>query len=452
MVWFNNLVALLVVLGIAGIIAFFSPIAAALVLALALAWFVIAQSRNTQKLYDWLLAPQLRSVPESSGSWGEIFDNVSRFMRSEQHARDALTEEIEQIRESIDRLPDALIVLDDKNVIQWCNAAAENLLGVFASRRPITQFIRQPEFGRYLKADSYDAPLELELSTRPGRIFEVRIHDTEDRKRLLISRDITEQAMLNQMRSDFVANVSHEIRTPVTVIGGFAETMLDLDLDEAKRREYLGTIVRNSHTMQRLVEDLLTLSSLEAMDTTGLNETIDLARLFTTLAGEARDLSNGRHEIRSEPPRGLSILGRTAEIESAIRNFLTNAVRYTPENGTISLEWKRSTDKDGWISVRDNGIGIAAEHLPRLSERFYRVDRGRSRATGGTGLGLAIVKRIANRHNASLHIDSVIGEGSTFSLILPKSRIKTTDGAIADAAADTGAADDDLANKADKSP
>ncbi|MGH1359068.1 MAG: phosphate regulon sensor histidine kinase PhoR [Burkholderiaceae bacterium] len=428
MVWFKSLFFLAVSLTLAGVIALFSPLGAVLVLSFAMIAIVVMQTIHTQRLYDWLLAPQARSVPEGSGLWGEMFDRISRFMRDEAVAREELTDEIEQIRESVDRLPDALIVLNDQNVVQWCNLAAEKLLGNTGSRRAITQFIRQPEFARYLSTGAFEAPLEIELSATPGRIFEIRVHETEDDKRLLISRDITEQAMLNQMRSDFVANVSHEIRTPVTVIGGFAETMLDIELEPAKQREYLDTIARNSHTMKRLVEDLLTLSSLEAADMQGLDESIDLNLLFVTLAGEARDLSNGKHDIRCEPPApGLRIIGRASEIESAIRNFLTNAVRYTPEQGTVSLEWSQKENADGWITVRDNGIGISREDLPRLSERFYRVDRGRSRATGGTGLGLAIVKRIANRHNARLNVESELGTGSAFSLVLPGSRINRAD-------------------------
>lgn len=426
MIWINSLLTLAAVLTVAGITAIFSPLAALVVMAVALIVIVWLNALNTSRLHDWLLAPQSRAVPEGSGVWGEMFDRLARFVTGEQLAREELADQIEQIRESLDRLPDALVVLDPDNGIQWCNSPADKLLGIAGSKRPITQFIRHPEFGRYLSEGDFDQPLEIELGARPGRVYEMRVHDTEDDMRLLISRDITDQAMLNQMRSDFVANVSHEIRTPVTLIGGFAETMLDITLDPAKQREYLDTILHNSRTMQRLVDDLLTLSSLEATDTTGLDEIIRLDRLFDTLAGEARDLSNGRHEICCDPPAGIGIVGRMSEIESAIRNFLTNAVRYTPEGGKISLLWAQR-DKQGWITVRDDGIGIAAEHLPRLTERFYRVDRGRSRATGGTGLGLAIVKRIANRHNASFHVDSELGSGSAFSLVMPGARIQATD-------------------------
>jgi two-component system phosphate regulon sensor histidine kinase PhoR len=224
------------------------------------------------------------------------------------------------------------------------------------------------------------------------------------------------------MRSDFVANVSHELRTPVTIVCGFAETLLELELDEATRREHLESILRSSRSMQRIIDDLLTLATLEADLDQPRDQIIDLRELFSTMIEEATAFSGGRHRISMTINDAYQVRGDAGELESAIRNLLTNAVRYTPDGGEIKLSW-RVRDGEGWITVRDTGIGIDADHLPRLSERFYRVDRGRSRSTGGTGLGLAIVKRIASRHGAGLHIVSNPGEGSSFSLRLPASRI-----------------------------
>ncbi len=235
-------------------------------------------------------------------------------------------------------------------------------------------------------------------------------------------RDITDQARLDAIRSDFVANVSHEIRTPITVIGGFAETMLELELDTGEQRRHLESIAKHSQTMQRLVEDLLTLSSLESAIDKPADETIEIDRLCSSLVADARVLSGGQHTIESDVPPGLRLLGIGAEIESAIRNLLSNAVRYTPAGGRISLEWVQKNG-EGAVVVADTGIGIPAEHLPRLTERFYRVDRARSRSTGGTGLGLAIVKHIANRHGAELLIESKAGKGSRFTLRFAPARI-----------------------------
>ncbi len=422
MIWIRSLVLPGIALIASLLVGLYSAWAGFGLLALAFAALVAFQSWHLQALFDWMLAPNGKPVPSGYGWWREIFDRIARFVTSEGAAQQALTAEIGEIRESLDRMPDGLVVLDQNNNVQWCNAAARELHGIFALRRPLIQFIRHPDFQRHLSAREFTLPLEIELSNRPGRTLEFRIHETDDDTRLLISRDITEHAMLNQMRSDFVANVSHEIRTPITVIGGFAETLLDLELDRDKQREYLGSILHHSHTMQRLVEDLLILSSLEAASREGLDEPVRLAELFTMLASEARDLSGGRHTINSDDPGQTILFGRQFEIESAVRNLLSNAVRYTPDGGDIRISWARKAH-DGWLTVRDSGIGIPAEHIPRITERFYRVDRARSRSTGGTGLGLAIVKRIANRHGFALHIDSKPGQGSAFSLIVPHTRI-----------------------------
>ena len=262
----------------------------------------------------------------------------------------------------------------------------------------------------------------LPLATRPGRLFELRLHRNDDGSKLLITRDLTELARVDAMRRDFVANVSHEIRTPVTVIGGFAETLLESDDDPKARREYLTMILRQSQTMQRLVQDLLTLSSLENAEAPPAQERVDMHALVGALVDEAQALSQGRHSIGMKLLAPRWVLGAASELESALRNLLTNAVRYTPAGGQISVDW-RVRDGDGLLSVRDSGIGIPPEHLPRLTERFYRVDHGRSRETGGTGLGLAIVKHIVQRHGGKLAIDSRPGQGSTFTLRIPAGRM-----------------------------
>jgi len=261
----------------------------------------------------------------------------------------------------------------------------------------------------------------LTLAARPGRLFELQLQRTGEGSKLLITRDITEHATLDAMRRDFVANVSHEFRTPVTVIGGFAETLLNLDLDLDTRREYLGNILRQSQTLQRLVEDLLMLSSLENSAAQPVEEPVDVHALVNMLIDEARTISQGRHTfsmVLDAPPMFRAV---PAELESAVRNLITNAIRYTPDGGRIDVEW-RYRDDEAWLTVRDTGIGIAPEHIPRLTERFYRVDRGRSRDSGGTGLGLAIVKHVLQRCGGRLHVESTPGHGSAFALRMPASR------------------------------
>ncbi len=374
------------------------------------------------RLNHWAGLPKMRDVPIGIGVWRRPMDRLARFMRIEAQEQNELSDELGQLRAAVDRLPDGLMLLDRFNHVEWANVTARDLHGVFGNRRPVHHFLNQPDFVDYLDAGHFSRPLRLGLPNRPGRTFEIRLHASDDAKKLLIIRDITDQARLDAMRSDFVANVSHEIRTPITVIGGFAETMLELELEPGERRQYLESIAKHSQTMQRLVEDLLTLSSLESAIDKPADEPIELDKLCMGLIADARVLSGGRHTIESDIPSGLRLLGVGVEIESAIRNLLSNAVRYTPDGGRISLEWLEQNGR-GAISVVDTGIGIPAEHLPRLTERFYRVDRARSRVTGGTGLGLAIVKHIANRHGAEFQIQSKAGKGSRFTLRFSAPRI-----------------------------
>lgn len=424
LIWLRSLAFILVVVGAAAWLhIYLSPGIAFGLMALALAGGALYQASFLSRLTAWAGLPRNRPLPIGWGIWTPLIERLNRFMRQQQSTLGELSSELERIHAAVDRLPDGLVVLDRYDHVSWSNQAAQSLHGIFGSRQPIHHFIRQPEFSELLQHRSGDRyALRMQIAAQPGRIFELQLHAADAEHRLLITRDITDQARLDAIRSDFVANVSHEIRTPATVIAGFAETLLSIDVDEVARREYLGAILRQSETMGRLVGDLLMLASLERSADRLDEAAIELRALLESLVAESKALSASRHSVLLEfdgPPR---LLGVPAEIESAVRNLLTNAVRYTPDGGKVTLVW-RVRDDEGWLSVRDTGIGIAPEHLPRITERFYRVDRSRSRDTGGTGLGLAIVKRIANRHHASLRIDSEPGQGSTFTLRFPARRL-----------------------------
>ena len=373
----------------------------------ALAWLVLVlcayigyHGYHLWRLGEWAALPAKRAVPTAPGAWGIAFERIARFVRDQADRRDALEAELAGIHAAVDRLPDALIALDQFDHVLWSNRAAQELHGIFGTRRPIHHFLRHPDFIAFLEGGQYEPPLRLALPEHPGRIYRIRIYPSGSGK-LMITRDITEQTKIDAMRSDFVANVSHELRTPVTIVGGFAETLLEIDLDEHTRREHLESIQRSSLTMQRIIDDLLTLSTLEADLDQPRDEVIELTDLYEAMVEEARAFSGGKHRI------SVSI---------------QDALRLRGDRGEIELSW-RLRDGEGWITVRDTGIGIEPEHLPRLSERFYRIDRGRSRSTGGTGLGLAIVKHIAARHGGGLHITSRPGQGSSFSLRLPAARL-----------------------------
>lgn len=424
MIWRRSLVFLAVTLSVAGLVhALLSPLIGFILLSIALVATVAMQAWFVERLRAWAALPNQRVLPLGWGIWTRLIEQLTRLSREQQHRNAELDSELERIRAAVDRLPDGLIVLDRLDHVVWSNQAAAQLHDIFTRRTPIHHFIRQPDFIEALHPRTPGIQtIRMQLAQRPGRVFELRLHAADDEHRLLITRDITEQAKLDAMRSDFVANVSHEIRTPATVIAGFAETLLNLDLDESSRRQYLGSILRQSETMGRLVSDLLTLSALERTADRADEAEVDLLSLLQSLEDEARTLSGNRHAITLQFDGPRRILAIPAEIESAIRNLLTNAVRYTPEGGAITLAW-RIRDEEGWIVVKDTGIGIAPEHLPRISERFYRVDRSRSRETGGTGLGLAIVKRILHRHQAHLKIESEPGAGSSFTIRLPARRL-----------------------------
>ena len=242
-------------------------------------------------------------------------------------------------------------------------------------------------------------------------------------QKLLLSRDVTELEAVARMRRDFIANVSHELKTPLTVISGFVETLQDIDVDEHQRKRFLQLMHEQAKNMQRLVADLLTLSALESEQNPLHEESFAVVPLLLARAADAKGLAKGAHEIALDVGPGATIRGRRGERASAFGNLVSNAIRYTPDRGTVTLAWRVDDDGTGVFSVKDTGIGIAAEYVPRLTERFYRVDRSRSRATGGTGLGLAIVKHVLLRHQAELEIESERGKGSTFSVRLPARRI-----------------------------
>jgi two-component system phosphate regulon sensor histidine kinase PhoR len=423
MIWLRALFPAALALAVGALLAWlFSDTTAARWLALALAVHALIQAWHVVSLHHWSGLPRQRDLPTGLLVWRSLLDRLGWFARAETEARGALTHELALIRASVDRLPDGLAVIDRFDHVDWYNRAAAELHGFFGTGRPVHHFIRQPEFVDYLDRSDYSNPPVIALPSRPGRLFEVRLHRTEDGGKLLLTRDVTAHARVDAMRRDFVANVSHEIRTPVTVVGGFAETLLTLELDEATRREYLTTILRQSQTMQRLVDDLLTLSSLENDVLPPAEAPMDLAASVQAVVEEARSLSQGRHTFSVDLQGPTRVLASTHELEGAIRNLLTNAVRYTPEGGRIAVHW-RIEGGEGCLTVRDSGIGIAAEHLPRLTERFYRVDRGRSRDSGGTGLGLAIVKHVMQHHGGELQVESRLGEGSAFTLRLPARRL-----------------------------
>lgn len=403
------------------------PLTAALVFGIGLVWHLLHHLRHLAALLRWLEAPQAQEMPEGSGLWEDAFSRLNQITREQrkQHAQHVAA--LQQMEQATAALPEGVVILDEADHIEWCNPLAEQHFGLnsaFDIGQQITYLARQPEFVRYLSASAREQPLILRGTRRDDMILSIKLIAYGEGKRLLISRDITEFERVETMRRDFVANVSHELRTPLTVVNGFVETLQDMpnrDSDMAQRA--LQLMGEQTRRMTNLVDDLLTLSRLESNQHPVQDEVVDVCALLEEVWREGRLLSNGRHEITVQADCTAKLLANRNELRSAFANLLSNAIRYTPDEGNIEVRWQ---EKDGQavFSVKDSGIGIAPQHIARLTERFYRIDRSRSRETGGTGLGLAIVKHIAMRHQARLEISSAEGQGSTFSLCFPAQRIK----------------------------
>jgi two-component system, OmpR family, phosphate regulon sensor histidine kinase PhoR len=380
---------------------------------------LIIDTLHIQRLSTWFNLPTHKTPLTGFLHWRQLTEKIGQQYKDGKSAQQELELEVKRLQAAVNQLPDALIVLDRFHHVEWYNHQAGELLEIVGQRRPIGHFVRAIEFSNYMNSGRQAQPVILSLGNRPGRKFQFSLHADGADYFLLTARDVTDQEHLNDMRKDFVANVSHEIRTPLTVVAGFAETMLNIPLAEATRNEYLRTILKQAGTMHQLVEDLLTLSTLQSVNSAPDTQEHDLHDLIHAHVADAKVISGGQHsfETRLEGPKSAFFANK--ELSTAVRNLLTNAIRYTPPNGKIVVS-TQVRDFEHQISISDTGIGISPEHLPRLTERFYRVDRGRSRDSGGTGLGLAIVKHSLQRMNARLMIDSTIGEGSKFTIVLPK--------------------------------
>jgi two-component system phosphate regulon sensor histidine kinase PhoR len=375
----------------------------------------------------WLEQPSLETIPEGRGSWMEVFNRLHKARRASEVNARRLEESEARFRRTISALPEGIVLVDAALQIEWCNPVAEQHLSIRLQADQgarITNLVRDPAFVAYVTSASFDEPLLFRPLADPARALSIRLIDFEAARSIIMTRDVTEAERLDAMRRDFVANVSHELRTPLTVVNGFLETLLDAHppLDEMRQR-HLQLMHEQATRMSRLVDDLLMLSRLEAEETPLAEDDVDAPNLMIELEAEARALSGGRHEIVCIA-EAMHVRGSRDELRSAFGNLVSNAIRYTPSGGRIALAW-RAQDDGALFEVKDSGIGIAPEHLPRLTERFYRVDRSRSRETGGTGLGLAIVKHVLMRHQGRLLVESEVGRGSTFRAWLPATRLQT---------------------------
>ena len=405
----------------------FGAVAALGVLAAGSAAIIAFHVWNLDRLNRWAAEPLDIDAPEGRASWREPMAALYRRVRARQLHQADLAATIERFRRAAEALPDGMLIMDSANRVQWANQRAQTHLGLDLPRdvgAALANLARQPVLVRYIDSENYSEPVVFDSQRESGATLSVQIVPFGIEEKLLISRDISRLEAVARMRRDFIANVSHELKTPLTVVTGFVETLQDLDLEPHQRRRYLQLMQEQARNMQRLVDDLLTLSALES-EQNPLNETpFAIVPLLLALSADAKALSGGRHTIALDIGNAAMVSGSRDELASAFGNLISNAIRYTPDGGTITLRWRIAEDGTGEFSVEDTGIGIAAEHVPRLTERFYRVDRSRSRASGGTGLGLAIVKHVLLRHQAELDVMSELARGSTFTARLPAKRVQ----------------------------
>lgn len=408
--------------------AIFGAVIALMFFSGVLLFLVIRHIHHRAALDRWLQTSELdaSTIPHGSGTWGDLFASLARFVRSHSQSQQRLSLALQRMQNATSAMPEGVVILDEENRIEWCNPMAEQHLGIALdvdTDQQITHLVRQIQFVNYLSARDYSNPLVLKQLHHHKSILSLHLVPYGIKQKLLISRDITLFENIETMRRDFIANISHELRTPLTVIVGFLETLSDENKSNAKlNNQALALMSAQAMRMQRLIEDLLSLSRLESTRQIVNNKCVDVVTMLHDLIHEAQSLSGGQHQISLNLRSDAQVLGSRDELRSAFGNLISNAVRYTPAGGVVKINWDVREGK-GLFSVQDSGIGIDPKHIPRLTERFYRIDSSRSRETGGTGLGLAIVKHVLNRHQAWLEIDSKTGEGSCFNVWFPGKRL-----------------------------
>jgi len=399
-------------------------------------WLVLDSTRAAQALH-WLSPDRADSPPIKWGVWGEVLERAQRLLRSQRRTIEEGEDRLHDFLSALQASPNGVILLDNQSRIEWCNQMAAVHFGLDAQRdlqQYMVNLVRDPVFAAYLSGRAFEHELLMagreSTATRPVRLS-VQLYHYGGGRLLLLSRDVTAVEQAEAMRRDFVANVSHEIRTPLTVLAGFVETLQTLDLAPEERDSYLTLMAQQSLRMQSLVSDLLMLSRLEGSPAPGVDSWSSVPTLMRQLEQDARALT-AVVNINEQQVHALDfhcafegeIAGVASELHSAMGNLVSNAIRYTPPGGHIGVNFKQLPDGQAEFEVMDAGPGIAPEHIPRLTERFYRVDRSRSRETGGTGLGLAIVKHVAQRHGAQLVIESKLGQGARFRITFPSARLR----------------------------
>ena len=404
-------------------------------LLVGLVGYIFWSTRQLFSLYSWLVRDDHTEPPDSIGLWGEFYTRLEHLFQKERRAQENLQSIIHRAQQSVNALEEVVILIDQHGYLEYWNAAAERYMGFNPSQdlgQPLTNLVRHPGFTEYLHRADFREPLEIPSPVNDNRILQFRVTEFGVGEQLLMARDVTRIHHLEQMRKDFVANVSHELKTPLTVLKGYLETLLDTVPEEQPRlRRALTQMESQSDRMEALVTDLLLLSRLENTDADNDRQAVAVHGMLNRMRENAQALSADKHhQIEMDVPTEARLVANPAELESAFGNLITNAVKYTPSGGLIRIQWWQD-EKGAHLAVTDNGLGIDPAHIPRLTERFYRPDNSRVTQTGGTGLGLAIVKHVMIRHNGKLDMKSELGKGSTFTCHFPPERLVNRPTAVA---------------------
>ncbi len=418
----KKLALILIVSGLIGLgVGYFLPC-----IALGVLIFFALQFRSLYIVNQWISQHTYESPPDLGGVWGALLFNVYRSQRHERFLQAEMVGLIDRVQSSLMALEEAVVLIDEQHCLEWWNPAAEQLLGLRLGdrKRQILTILRNPKFIQYFnQVNDFPDGLVMESSFREGNYIQVKLTRFGYESRLLLAYDVTRIRKLEQMRKDFVDNVSHELRTPLTVLSGYIETFTENDELPTRWKRAFDQMQQQTRRMNALVNDLLLLSRLENETLKAKNQIIDMAELMNQLFDDTQGYNTEYgHTLNLNLESHHDLIGSDMELASAFGNLITNAIKYTPPHGTITISWQDRGD-EAVFSVQDTGIGINPSHIPRLTERFYRVDSGRSRETGGTGLGLAIVKHVLAQHDAHLEIESKEQLGSIFKAVFPKHRL-----------------------------
>ena len=393
---------------------------------IAFSIFFVLQLRSLYLVNEWISNRPYDVPPNLDGIWGALLFNVYRAQRQERIVQAEMVGLIDRAQSSLVALAEAVVLIDESHQIEWWNPAAEKLLGIqpLDRGRNILTILRQPNFIEYFNhIDQAPDGLKMKSSAFEDHYVQVKMTRFGGESRLLVAYDVTRMHNLEQMRKDFVDNISHELRTPLTVLSGYIETFTDQEDLNPRWKRAFDQMQAQTKRMNALVNDLLLLSRLESNKQIAKNQIIEMPSLMNQLFDDAQAYNvDYGHTLNLEIDSHCDLIGSDMELASAFSNLITNAIKYTPKGGTITMGW-HDDGVQGYFTVEDTGIGIDPKHLPRLTERFYRVDSARSRQTGGTGLGLAIVKHVLMQHGAHLEIESKENQGSTFKVVFPKERL-----------------------------